>query len=154
MQRVYSVQPRNKLLNQYDIFWAVTSCSFIDRYQRFGANFCLHIQGKILLLKVVATVSYETYVFTKSLAAHSVRLIKVKYKLTLSKTWRHRRGVAIMLHSFLTLVLGGVEWSAAFPKSFTRWERTPPPIDKRLFQLCSYRQIHDCVNLLEPEFYI
>jgi len=61
------MQPRNKLLNQYDLFWVVIPCSFVDRYQRFGATFCLHIQGKILLLKVVTAVPYETlFAFTKS----------------------------------------------------------------------------------------
>jgi hypothetical protein len=40
------MQPKNKLLNQYDIFWVVTPCSFVDGYQRFGATLCLHVQEK------------------------------------------------------------------------------------------------------------
>jgi hypothetical protein len=65
VQRGYSMQPINMPLNQYDIFLVVTPCSFVDRYQRFGATFCLRIQGKMVLLKLVVAVSYETCAFTK-----------------------------------------------------------------------------------------
>jgi hypothetical protein len=27
------------------IFWVVTSCGLVGRYQRFGGTYCLHLQG-------------------------------------------------------------------------------------------------------------
>jgi hypothetical protein len=77
------MQPRNKLLNQCDIFWVVTPCCFVDGYQRFGATFCLHIQGQILLLKVLAVISYETYAFARprGFTFHSYNSSKIKADL-------------------------------------------------------------------------
>jgi hypothetical protein len=31
-----------------DVFWAVTPCSLLDSYQRFGGTYCLCLQSKIL----------------------------------------------------------------------------------------------------------
>jgi hypothetical protein len=31
---------------QAEVFWDVTPCSFLAKYQRFGRSYCLHLQGE------------------------------------------------------------------------------------------------------------
>jgi hypothetical protein len=64
-------------------------------------------------------------------------LSKVKVKLSLCLTKHHAMktywGVEVDLHVFLTLALGGGEWSALLPGRFTLREKSPwYPLDKRL----------------------
>jgi len=44
---------------QVAVFWVVTSCNFVLRYQRFGGNWCLHLQNEV---KMEAAWTSETLV--------------------------------------------------------------------------------------------
>jgi hypothetical protein len=37
-------RPRTNIIYMH-LFWVVTPCGFVDRYQRFGETYCLHLQG-------------------------------------------------------------------------------------------------------------
>lgn len=42
------------------VFCVVAQCGLIERYQHFGVTFCLHLQGRRVVLNLEATGSSET----------------------------------------------------------------------------------------------
>jgi hypothetical protein len=50
------------------MFWAVTPCGLVDRYQRFGGKYCLHLQGwrwkqrRLVFLTLRSVSASETWV--------------------------------------------------------------------------------------------
>jgi hypothetical protein len=52
------------------------------------------------------------------------------FKLVLVHATKTFEWAGVEFHCFLTLALGGVEWSTSSPKPFTLGERSPVPIEE------------------------
>jgi hypothetical protein len=56
-----------------------------------------------------------------------------KVTFSLHTLWKHRKGLELQTHQFLTSALEGSEWPASDPGPFTLWDRIPTyPLNRRL----------------------
>jgi hypothetical protein len=69
----------------------------------------------------------------ETLVSECIYVVHIKREFAPVHALKAYRGIEVQLHSFLTLVLVGGEWSASCPTHFTLGEITWAPFFRRLY---------------------
>jgi hypothetical protein len=78
--RICKIVPNTKNIFQIEVFWVVTPCNVLIRYQRFRGPCCLHLQGEVKHLYPTATLTRRHNPEDLDLKHHSRERINIRIK--------------------------------------------------------------------------